>query len=84
MKEFFINPDFLDTYIEQNKAECIEYIEGCLQDNGLYIAKNGFFAVYEHYINEWTSNLKIIFARTNSEIEQIIRDFHQVFELERN
>ena len=79
MTEFYIEPNFLEKYIEQNQAECIEYVEGCLQDNGLYTAKRGFFAVYEHYVNEWTSNLKIIFSQDNNEIEKIIRDFNKTF-----
>ena len=73
---FYFNPANLGKLINQNKAECIGYFEGCLQDNGLYTTKHGgLMAIYEHFKNEWTSDLYIEFSKDPAEKETIYNKF---------
>lgn len=76
MTKFYINPVNIDKLMHQNGAECVECVEGCLQDNGLYTTKNGgLMAVYEHYINCWCSDLLIEFSRKEPEKTAIYNNF---------
>lgn len=73
---FYFNPANLGKLINQNKAELLEFYEGCLQDNALYITKNnGLMAIYEHFKNEWTSDLYIEFSKDPAEKETIYNKF---------
>lgn len=38
-----------------------DYVDGCLLDNFVVCTKRGFAAVYEHYVNCWTSDYYIEF-----------------------
>lgn len=76
MTKFYINPSNLGKILHQNGAECIEAFEGSLQDNGLYITKSGaYMAIYEHYLNDWTSNLYVEFSKDPKEKETIYNKF---------
>lgn len=62
MTRFYIRPSKLDMWLHQNRAEntgsCVE----CrLLDNFTVITKRGVAAIYEHYLNEWTSNYYVEF-----------------------
>lgn len=64
VREFFIYPGFLDTWLHQNKAECTgDYYEGVLLDNFVVRTKNGIAAIYEHYVNPNKSDYLVKFER---------------------
>lgn len=76
MTLFYLNPVNLGKLINQNKAELLEFYEGCLQDNTLYITKNnGYMAIYEHYKNPNMSDLYIEFSKDPKEKETIYNKF---------
>lgn len=53
---FFLEPCELEKWMYQNKAEYTgDFVEGCLLDNFVVVTKRGFAAVYESYVNSWTS-----------------------------
>lgn len=59
---FCIDPTNLEKWMRQNKAKYTgTFIEGCLLDNFVLVCKRGFAAVYERYVNCWTSNYMIEF-----------------------
>lgn len=51
-----------DRWMAQNKAEYTgDYIEGVLLDSFVVATPRGYAAVYEHYLNSWTSDYYIEF-----------------------
>lgn len=59
---FRISPANLDMWMHQNEAEHTgAFVEGCLLDNFVLACKRGFAAVYEHYLNCWSSDYLIEF-----------------------
>lgn len=64
IKRFTIAPENLEKWMHQNEAEYTgDFVEGCLLDNFVVATKNGFAAVYEHYLNAWMSDYFIEFQR---------------------
>ena len=61
MTRFYISPLNINTWLKQNKAETLEFREGCLQDNFIVGTKRGYAAIYEHYVNPWVSDLIVEF-----------------------
>ncbi len=62
MTEFFIDPKELEKWMHQNRAQYTGgFIEGCLLDNFVVATKRGFAAIYEHPLNEWSSNYRVEF-----------------------
>lgn len=52
----------MESWIRQNQAEYTgAMVEGCLLNNFVLACNGGFAAVYEHYINEWTSDYLVEF-----------------------
>ena len=49
--------------IKENDLEYVDVIEGCLVDNYLISCKNGLAMLKEHYLNSWTSDYILSFAR---------------------
>ena len=62
MKTMYLSGDALDMFMHQNKGEVIDCVEGSLLDNLLINTKRGTVALYEHYVNCWTSNYEVKFA----------------------
>ena len=58
-------------FIEENQAEIIDIIEGCLLDNYLLSTKNGYIAMIETYVNSWTSCHTIYKSTDSGEIDEI-------------
>lgn len=63
MTKFRMNARYLAMWLHQNAAECIEFAEGCLLDNGLYACKHGMAAIFESYVNSNMSDYTVIFSR---------------------
>lgn len=76
MTTAYIDPKKLDKFLYQNGAELLEWFDGCLQDNALYQTDNGgILAIYEHYLNCWSSDLYIEFGRHEPEKTAIYNRF---------
>ena len=59
---FRISPENLGKWMHQNRAEYTgAFVEGCLLGNFELACKRGFAAVYEHYLNCWSSDYLIEF-----------------------
>ena len=58
---FYLDPCDLNKWMHQNDVIPIAFVDGCLQDNMLFKTKRGYAAVYEHYVNEWSSDFYIEF-----------------------
>lgn len=57
-----ISPKELEKWMHQNRAEHTgSFVEGSLLDNFVLICKRGFAAVYEHYLNSWSSEYLVEF-----------------------
>jgi hypothetical protein len=57
-----MKPSNLGKWMHQNKASYAGvFVEGCLQDNFVLACKRGFAAVYEHYLNDWSSDYLVEF-----------------------
>ena len=53
----------MNKWIHQNNAECTgDFVEGVLADSFILACKRGTAAVYEHYLNEWSSNYMVLFV----------------------
>lgn len=74
-----LNQESLDKRLEDIHAEIIECVEGCLLDNGLYHTDIGTVAVYETYVNEWTSLYKLVLPNSADDSEKIRKDFYEDF-----
>lgn len=57
MTTFYIyGENELQEWMLRNKAEYTgDFIEGCLLNNFVVSTPRGYAAIYEHYVNEWTS-----------------------------
>ena len=64
MTKFYIEPKNLDKWMKQNEADYIgNFVDGALLDNFMLFTKNGIAAVYEHYLNAWSSDYYVEFER---------------------
>ena len=64
MTEFDIGPRYFEKWFHQNKAEYTgDFVEGSLLDNFVIETKRGFAAIYEKYVNEWTSCYHVVFQK---------------------
>ena len=62
MTQFHIRGSDLEKWMHQNKAEYTgNFVEGCLLDNFVVATKRGFAALYEHPLNEWSSDYIVEF-----------------------
>ena len=63
MTRFYLNAGALGRWMYQNKAQHTgAYVEGVLVDSFVVETKRGVAAIYEHYLNEWTSNYYVEFT----------------------
>jgi hypothetical protein len=54
----------LDKWMHQNQAEYTgDFVEGCLLDCFVLWCKRGVAAVYEHALNDWSSEYLVEFQR---------------------
>ena len=68
MTRFYIDAKNLEKWMRQNEAEYTgNFVDGCLLDNFLVWTKNGVAAVYEHYLNAWSSDYYVEFERGDGE-----------------
>lgn len=64
MTRFYIEPQNLEKWLHQNNAEYTgDYFVGVLLDNFTVSLKNGYAAIYEHYVNPNQSNYLVEFSR---------------------
>lgn len=62
MTRFCIDPKNLEKWMHQNGANYTgTMVEGCLLDNFVLVCKRGYAAVYEHYLNCWSSDYLVEF-----------------------
>jgi len=62
MTEFYIAPADLEKWIYQNDASYTGmFVEGCLLDSFVLECRRGFAFVYEHFLNTWSSNYRVVF-----------------------
>ena len=62
--KFYIDSNNLEKWIHQNNAEYTgAFYEGCLLDNFVLVTDKGFAAVYEHYVNCWTSDYYVEYQK---------------------
>ena len=66
MTRFYISPKNMNIWINQNKAETLECVEGCLLDSFIVGTKRGYAAIYEHYLNAWSSDYLVEFEAGNA------------------
>lgn len=82
MKTFLLKMD-LEQWLHQNNAEYTgDFFDGCLLDNFIVYCKNGVAALYEHYLNEWSSCYEVHFGRTPEEINAVYDEFYKREEME--
>ena len=73
MTRFYLNAGALGRWMHQNK--------GVLVDSFVVETKRGVAAIYEHYLNEWTSNYYVEFTDykngfKNGEVDKIWSDWY--------
>lgn len=61
MTRFYISQSNINMWLHQNEAETLEFREGCLADNFIVGTKRGYAAIYEHYLNAWSSDYLVEF-----------------------
>lgn len=60
---FYLNPSDLEKWLHQNGAECVDGVEGCLQDNFLAFTRRGVAIIREHYLSAWSSDFIVEFQK---------------------
>lgn len=84
MKQFYLNPSYYNLWEHQqreNKKECCgcEFMcEGVLLDSFLVYCKNGLALLQSHFLNEWSSDYLVTFARYND--KSGINEIWDIFE----
>lgn len=66
MKTFVLNMP-IDKYLYQNRAEIVDGFDGCLLDNYLAYSDKAIMAIYEEYVNTWTSRQRVYYARIGTD-----------------
>lgn len=61
MTRFYISQTNMKIWLHQNNAETLEFRDGSLADNFIVSTKRGYAAIYEHYLNPWSSNYLVEF-----------------------
>lgn len=62
MTRFYISPKNMEKWMHQNGANYTgTMVEGCLLDNFVLACNRGYAAVYEHYLNCWSSDYLVEF-----------------------
>ena len=77
----------LDKWTAQNKAICIDCVEGCLLDNMVYECKRGTAFIFEECANEWSSMYMVYFVpykeqENNAEYDALWDRWNSLHELE--
>lgn len=63
MTRFYLSAGALGRWMHQNKAQYTgAYVECVLVDSFVVETKRGVAAIYEHALNEWTSNYYVEFT----------------------
>ena len=74
----------LEQWAEQNHAESIDFIEGCLLDNIWYSCKRGEAFIFEEYLNANSSGYKCYFFREHEkdskEYLEIVKRWQDLYE----
>lgn len=71
----------LEKWLEQNKAECIECVEGCLIDNALCACERGYAAIYERLVSPWSSVYEVHFqSYASNDGMDVYNAFYKRFE----
>lgn len=82
MTRFYLNAGALGRWMHQNKAQYTgAYVDGVLVDSFVVETKRGVAAIYEHALNEWTSNYYVEFTDykngfKNGEVDKIWSDWY--------
>ena len=80
MKQMKLNPAALGKFLRQNEAAIVDMFEGSLLDNYLFDTKRGIMAIYETFVNEWTSTYTVLFATEPGERIELSDDFYERME----
>ena len=82
VREFILSPKQLDKWMHQNKAQYTgAFFDGSLLDNFILQCKRGFAAVYEKYLNCWSSAYRVVYAKESKDIDNLFADFYERKEL---
>lgn len=80
MTRFYLNAGALGRWMHQNKAQYTgAYVEGVLVDSFVVETKRGVAAIYEHYLNEWTSNYCVEFTpyKSGAEVNELWKEWNE-------
>ena len=78
MTKFKMKPASLYKWMAQNKAEYTgNCFYGSLLDNFIVSTKRGYAAIYESYVNAWTSQYEVVFApyKNVKEVDSLFSEF---------
>lgn len=73
----------MNKWIHQNNAEYTgDFVDGVLADSFMLSCKRGTAAVYEHYLNSWSSDYIVLFVPYSDEkrTNQLYDDFYKYVE----
>ena len=74
--EIHLNPSDLNKWLYQNKAEYTDYFyEGSLLDNFAVWTHRGIAAIYERYLNTWSSDYLIKFYPSHDYMNPVYQEF---------
>lgn len=67
--------------LNKSGYEVSDSVEGCCSDNYLINTEKGIIVAFEHYLNEWCSDLRIYFQKyPANELYEIWDDFVKTYE----
>lgn len=84
MKHFVIGSDDLDLLIDIFDLEYCDTLEGSLLDNYILCGDNITLAVFEKYLNCWSSCYDLFVARTQEENETLWNKWDKLKEVIKN
>ena len=88
-KTVYTTNSVINDLVENNGFEIADAVEGCLLDSLLLYGKNDAgeticIGAFEHYRNEWTSDLKCIIAAGEENIAKVENKFYKLKEQSEN
>lgn len=72
----FTNETLCD-FIKVTRADCLEFVDGCLLDNYLYGFDNGYIAIYEQFETTNSSRYYVEISDTPEDNEKVVNRWYE-------
>ena len=89
MKKYNLSYSEFNQLCEQTRGDVVDCVEGCLIDSYIFTFTNSngvdfVVAGFEHYLNEWSSDLTVFIAHTERDTAKVWKMWEEFAERNRD